>query len=86
MEKEYGSVTILCRKCRAVSVIDDAGSIEHMKGHTCPSCGSAMSGRELALLKGMYYLKLSRGIQNNPFGMLHRGFDCKINLGIHYKK
>lgn len=54
MEKEFGSLSITCRKCKSVSVMDDAGTIERITGYSCPNCRSSMSGRELAFLKSVF--------------------------------
>ena len=85
MENEYGSVTITCKQCRAVHVLEDAGTVERMTGYVCPRCGTAMTGRELAWLKAMYYLRLSQGIRKKQMGAMQRHFNCKIDLGVHYK-
>lgn len=86
MENEYGYVQFACKRCGAVHILEDAGKIESMSGYACPKCEQNMTGRELAWLKGLYYLKLSRGLRDEPMGKHHRKFECKINLGRHYKQ
>lgn len=86
MANEYGSLTITCRECNAVYILEDAGNVERMTGYICPGCEKEMSGRELAWLKAMYYLRLSQGLGLRPMRALKREFDCKIDLGIYYEK
>ena len=85
MDNEYGSVTISCKQCGSVHVLEDAGTVERMTGYVCPGCGTAMPGRELAWLKAMYYLRLSQGTGRKQMGSIHHQFSCKIDLGVHYK-
>lgn len=86
MDNEYGSVTITCKRCKAVYVLEDAGNVERMTGYICPGCGEKMKSRELAWLKGMYYLRLSQGLSRKPMRELHRAFQCKIDLGYYFQK
>lgn len=86
MEGEYGSLTIVCKQCKAVYVLQDAGNVERMTGYVCPGCGETMTGRELAWLKGAYYMRLSQGPKKNRLGELVRMFDFDIDLGEHYRR
>ena len=86
MESEYGSLTIVCKQCKAVYVLQDVGNMERMTGYICPGCGKEMCSRELARLKAIYYMRLSNGLKMFPSSPLKNEFDCRIDLGIYYEK
>ena len=81
MRIEYGHTTITCRKCRAVTAVDNK-TLETLTDHKCPNCGMRMTDREMARLKMHLYLLWTQ-IYNDHCGALVELFDYDIDLHPH---
>ena len=85
MEVKMGHTAITCRKCGAMTVVENE-HLEAMREHICPVCGVHMTDYEIAALKFHYYIMMA-GMYAKHWGSVkqYEQFDYNIHLHPHYE-
>lgn len=83
MKIQYGHTTLRCKRCGAVTAIDNR-TLEAITAHSCPGCGFSMTDYELCNLK-LHLYALWASIYRAHCGPLVFDFDYNINLHPHFE-